>query len=657
MKLGLKIILPILFLLLVILGSFGYLLYNLQQQEVKISADTLKIQKLNSLNERLIRQQEQTDYNVLSYRFNPDNSFLLAITQAELDKSKTLDEMHPYITSFRGRKLINSYIETRKNVESLRNGLIYAIDSGNQEQIHLSYNKWSIQTQNIIAALSDIKAYNINSLEKTLDTFKDIRNQITEIIILLGFVVIVTILFLYFYLRAVITTPLTKLAQFTDEVAKKNFTTTTSSSSSSINSKDEIGILARSFNTMTAKLKDYYGELEEKVKKRTEDLELEKNKANTLSQDLEKFKLAVDYASDHITITDLDGTIIYVNPAALRLTGFSTTEVLGKKAGSKELWGGLMSKEFYSKLWQTVKIAKQPFFGEIKNKRKNGEEFISQASIYPILNTHGEVTFFVEIHHDITKEKEIEKTKEAQLRHEIEIEAKEKDFISIASHQLLTPLALMKGYTSMLISGKLGKVDEEAKKYLVESLDGSERMSNLIKSLLTTSRIESGTIKIVGASFDLDEIAHSVATELNIKLKEKNLTIQLPPPKKLMVFADIDQAREVLKNVLDNAIKYTEKGTIIITESQTNSMGTVSISDSGIGINQKDLPHIFEKFYSSANWLQTQSESHGLGLYIAQLLLKLMGGTISVESKLKEGSTFTIALPLAPIKSGLTNNV
>ena len=139
----------------------------------------------------------------------------------------------------------------------------------------------------------------------------------------------------------------------------------------------------------------------------------------------------------------------------------------------------------------------------------------------------------------------------------------------------------------------------------------------------------------------------SVATELKSKLEGKKLTIELPSPKKLMVFADKEQIREVLINVLDNAIKYSEKGTIIITEIQKDSMGIISFRDSGIGINQKDLPHIFEKFYSSENWLQTQSESHGLGLYIAQLLLKLMGGSIKVETKTREGSTFSVSLPLS----------
>ncbi len=181
MKLGLKIILPILLLLIVLLGAFSYLLYNLKQQEVIISAETSKIQKLNSLNERLAREQDITVYNVLAYRFNQDKVSLFSISQAELDKAKTLDEMHPFIKTSKGLELVNRYIDTRKEVEPLRNGLIKAIDEGDEEQISLNYNKWSIQTQNIKAAQTDIGAYNINSLEKTLATFKDVRNEIGSV--------------------------------------------------------------------------------------------------------------------------------------------------------------------------------------------------------------------------------------------------------------------------------------------------------------------------------------------------------------------------------------------------------------------------------------------------------------------------------------------
>jgi len=202
MKLGLKIILPILLLLIVLLGSFRYLLSSLEQQETVISKQLTRIQKLNSLNERLKRQQEQTDYNTLSYVFDQNRAFLQEISQAEIDKSKTLDEMYPYITSSRGRELVNNYIFAKKGVELLWNGLIIAIDTGDTVQIKFSYNRWNIQTQNIKAALTDIQVYNINSLEKTLTAVDIIRAKISQIMTMLALIIIATVIFIYFYLKS-----------------------------------------------------------------------------------------------------------------------------------------------------------------------------------------------------------------------------------------------------------------------------------------------------------------------------------------------------------------------------------------------------------------------------------------------------------------------
>jgi HAMP domain-containing protein len=271
MKLGLKIILPIFVLLVVVTGAFGYILYNLEQQETVISTEGAKIRTLNGLNERLAREQDQTEYYVLAYRFDQDGSSLLAISQAELEKSKTLDKMFPFIATVRGRELINSYIDARKEIEYLRNDLIEAIDEGDEEQITLQYNKWNIQTQNIKAALADIGAYNINSLEKTLATVGDIRNKIFGIITILLLVIIATILFLYFYLKTVITTPIIKLAEFADEISRQNFTTTTTTTTTR---KDELGVLSRAFNTMVVKLKESYTILEQKVRDRTQALDV-----------------------------------------------------------------------------------------------------------------------------------------------------------------------------------------------------------------------------------------------------------------------------------------------------------------------------------------------------------------------------------------------
>ena len=123
------------------------------------------------------------------------------------------------------------------------------------------------------------------------------------------------------------------------------------------------------------------------------------------TSELRKFKLALDGVNDHVIITDPEGIILYANPTVESITGFSYTDIVGKKAGDANLWGGHMSKEFYKKLWNTIKVDKMTFSGEVKNKRRNGELYNAHVKISPILNKRHEVVYFVGIERDITEEK------------------------------------------------------------------------------------------------------------------------------------------------------------------------------------------------------------------------------------------------------------
>ncbi len=123
------------------------------------------------------------------------------------------------------------------------------------------------------------------------------------------------------------------------------------------------------------------------------------------TSELRKYKLALDSVSDHVVITDPDGIILYANPIVENITGFLHKDIVGKKAGDASLWGGLMPKEFYKNLWDTLKVDKKTFSGEIKNRRKNGEIYHAYVKISPILNKHGELVYFVGIERDITDEK------------------------------------------------------------------------------------------------------------------------------------------------------------------------------------------------------------------------------------------------------------
>lgn len=241
--------------------------------------------------------------------------------------------------------------------------------------------------------------------------------------------------------------------------------------------------------------------------------------------------------------------------------------------------------------------------------------------------------------------KRVIKYKNEQVGHEKTPDKNEREFVSVVSHQLMTPLALIRGYLSMLLSGKYGEINQTVRLYLNESLGGADRMAQLIKSLLTTSRLENQSVPTDKRVFDIGKIAKKVALDFEQRAKVKNLILASQIDLGIMVEADIDQVREVLSNILDNAVKYTNKGgKIVINCFADLQMAHVSVKDSGIGIKSDNLPHIFDKFYMAR--LKAQGESFGLGLYIAKMLADLAGGTIKVESKVGRGSTFTFSLPL-----------
>ncbi len=235
---------------------------------------------------------------------------------------------------------------------------------------------------------------------------------------------------------------------------------------------------------------------------------------------------------------------------------------------------------------------------------------------------------------------------ENQLRAETQLAKKEKDFISVASHELQTPVALIKGYMSMLVSGQYGKIDSEAKGYILESLSGINRLAKLVKNLLSTSRIDAAKVKLEKRTFDLSELVGGVVRGFENIATEKGLSLDFKQVKNIKVYSDYDKCVEIVTNLIDNAIKYTELGSVLVSVLKEESFAKVIVGDTGIGIKKNVLPHIFDKFYFSESFVSKQSESTGLGLYIVKSLVGLLGGTIKVESRDGFGSKFTFILPI-----------
>lgn len=448
------------------------------------------------------------------------------------------------------------------------------------------------------------------------------------------------------------TRPLGKLLDYTKKVTAGNYDL-----DFTLKDNSEIGQVFRAFERMIRAIKESRKDVDRKVREQTEeivkkqkymedqkkallnileDVEEEKKKADELAQDLAKFKLAVENATDQIVITDAEGMVLYANKAMEEITGYTRKEALGTKAGT--LWGKLMSQDYYEKMWRTIKVDKKDFIGEITNKRKNGQKYVASVNIAPIMNDENKVLFFVAIERDITKSKEIDRMKT--------------DFISLVSHQLRTPLSAMRWFLEMLLNGDAGKLNDEQREYVKNVDQSNQRMIALVNSLLNISRIESGRIIIDPKPTDLLNLLKTLIEELKPRLKEKKqkLLVEVHPhlPKVLL---DPKLIRNVYLNLLTNAIKYSSEGSEIeVFVSKKGDQLLSRISDSGYGIPATEKDKIFQRFFRASNVVKRETEGNGLGLYLAKAVVESSGGKIWFESEEGKGTSFWFTLPIKGVK-------
>ncbi len=225
------------------------------------------------------------------------------------------------------------------------------------------------------------------------------------------------------------------------------------------------------------------------------------------------------------------------------------------------------------------------------------------------------------------------------------------EFISIASHQLRTPITAIKGYTSMVLEGDYGKVNKTLMPAIERIFKSSNRMNALVESLLNISRIESGKVTYDFKEVNFSEMAKNITNEFDSAVKEKGLELVCSCPKKLpMVTADEVKIREVISNLIDNAIKYTDKGKIEVgakINDGNNKSIIFYVKDSGMGIAEEDLSNVFQKFRRGKKVALVHTEGLGLGMYFAQKTVEAHKGEIWVESPgVGKGSTFYVRLPV-----------
>ncbi len=266
---------------------------------------------------------------------------------------------------------------------------------------------------------------------------------------------------------------------------------------------------------------------------------------------------------------------------------------------------------------------------------KNGNKTYYVHIKASLIETKTEGREFLVTISDVTQEKELEKEKD--------------EFISITSHELKTPISIIKSYLWMLESGRGGSMTEKQMLYISKASKGTDRMINLINDMLKVSRMEQGRLEFSYEQIDIKKTIEDTTDEFKLILDQKHLELKMELQETKGVYTDKAKIIEILMNLISNATKYTDEGFIQIKlEPYNNDFAKISVKDTGRGISEEETKKLFQKFQRLDNSYETMAKAGGtgLGLYITKMYMNNLGGSIGVESEgLGKGSTFWILLP------------
>jgi len=338
---------------------------------------------------------------------------------------------------------------------------------------------------------------------------------------------------------------------------------------------------------------------------------------------------------DGAIATDEFGRITRVNPAAQKLLGYKAKELVGAWFPKKIIAVTEDDKpvNLVDRPITRAFLTGQPVSEKTFYRRKNGRAIALAINVSPIV-LKGRPLGAIEIFRDITLEQEIDRMKS--------------EFISLASHQLRTPLSAIKTYSHMLFDGYLGKLNSAQKKSLGTIIGATNRMNELISTLLNITLMESGSIDIKPKTLKLDKVAREVVHDLSLMAGNKsiNFSAAVKGQGNAAVKTDGLIVKEILTNLASNAIKYTpEKGSVKLVVRPRKTNVIVDVIDSGWGIPRHAQDQIFSKFFRAQNIVKRETTGTGLGLYLVKGLVDALGGRIWFTSYEGKGTTFSFSLP------------
>lgn len=452
--------------------------------------------------------------------------------------------------------------------------------------------------------------------------------NILIIILILVLSVIPSSLFIWFLIHKLLLKPIVRLNRLAKIISSGNL-----GERVNVKAFDELGELAQNFNKVIINLTSGMQHMANSLRD-------EKRKEKELAKNY--IELGIEKAKDEALLTSIgDGVIaidqttniILFNDAASQMVGIDRNQIIGKPYN---FYLKFLNEKDMSPATDFINLAlhgeKIDVAKRIILQKSNGKVLPILQTISPILNSQKDIAGVVLVLKDITWERELEKLKD--------------EFVSLASHELRTPMTAIKGLISMILEGDYGEINENLKDPLFDISKSTERLIQLVNDMLDVSRIEGGRIRMSITTISIPEIVDDVVSMLKLIADQKHIILEIRKSDIKLVNADTDKVKQILINLVNNAIKFTDHGTVTISYRSWGRYAYISVIDSGIGISKENQLKLFGKFAQISNSQQGRPPGTGLGLYISREFARIMGGEMWIErSEEGKGSTFTFALP------------
>ncbi len=380
------------------------------------------------------------------------------------------------------------------------------------------------------------------------------------------------------------------------------------------------------------------------------DMNLEGN----LRDEKQKSSIILNAIDDGVMLIDKEGVIQLFNPGAAKISGWPDDEA--RKLDYKSVIKLVNDKgEIYpDELNPLNQIFKNPQATIRDNNAslltRNKKQIPVSLSVSPLLDQKKQLTGAVAIFRDVTQERLEEKQRS--------------EFISTASHEMRTPVAAIEGYLALALNEKVSTIDSRARQYLEKAHESTQHLGKLFQDLLTSAKAEDGRLTSHPILIEMGSFLDQLSNDLRFAADKKGLALDfnlgstntidatnsnaagMKVIKPLFyVLADPDRMREVVTNLFDNAVKYTDQGKITLGLTGDQQVVQLYVKDTGVGIPEEDISHLFQKFYRVDNSATRTIGGTGLGLYICRKIVEMYQGRIWVESTMGKGSTFFINLP------------